>query len=106
MARAPSDVRSAGSLSAWLFARSQGRGTIEINGSCAGLSRPTSHGHADSLRSGAEDDSDDGVESEDGDDASGVSGSEGEEEERRGVRTPWEGRLRQNVQPPDRFVPS
>ena len=62
--------------------------------------------HADSLRSGAEDDSDDGAESEDGDDTSGVSGSEGEEEERRGVRTPWEGRLRQNVQPPDRFVPS
>ena len=37
-------------------------------------------------------------------DVSGV--SEDEEEEQPGERNPWEGRLRQNVQPPDRFVPS
>lgn len=54
------------------------------------------------LRPEAGDDSDDDDEGEDGSDVSGVP----EEEEESGVQNPWEGRLRQNVRPPDRFVPS
>jgi transposase InsO family protein/ribonuclease HI len=52
----------------------------------------------------AGDDSDDDEEDEDGGDASHVSGVP--EEEESGVQNPWEDRLRQNVRPPDRFVPS
>ena len=70
---------------------------VEVNGIPRHVADCRASG-SDFLRVGASDDSDD-----EGGDERRVSE---EKEEETGVRNPWEGRLRQNVRPPDRFVPS